>query len=314
MGKFDQLKIWIKRYGLCNVIIRSAKMILPVQRIENNKRLRTVNWQAYCKKKLKKYLVIKDEEIFDDSQSGTIWWMWLQGVGKAPLIIKKCYESVKKYSEEIGFKLVELNETNLREYIEFPDEIWKLWEKGCIMPAHFSDLCRIYLLSFKGGMWIDSTVLLTGKIEDEILNSDLFFYRASFLDVSETQISNWFLYSKKPGNSFFLSLYYSMINWWLHKKIINDYFIFHLFSALLIESGKFNVQLYNMPYYSNTYPTLLQRELKKTYSADRFNSIKTKTNVHKLTYKGLENSNNNTFFDYLINYNLEESGSGKAES
>lgn len=67
MGKFDQLKIWIKRYGLCNVIIRSAKMILPVQRIENNKRLCTVNWQAYCKKKLKKYLIIKDEEIFDDS-------------------------------------------------------------------------------------------------------------------------------------------------------------------------------------------------------------------------------------------------------
>lgn len=65
------------------------------------------------------------------------------GGGEGSVNYKKCYESVKKYSEEIGFKLVELNETNLREYIEFPDEIWKLWEKGCIMPAHFL-ICAEY--------------------------------------------------------------------------------------------------------------------------------------------------------------------------
>ena len=313
MNKLDQVRTWIKRYGLQNVILRGAKMILPIQRIANNKKLRTINWQSYCKKKLKKHLVFKEKENIDNSYSKTIWWLWFQGKEQAPLIVKKCYESISKYSKEIGFNLVELNKENLRKYVQFPERIWELWEKGCIMPAHFSDMCRINLLAFKGGMGIDSTVMLTGKINNEILNSDMFFYRASFLDLSETQISNWFLYSKNSGESFFLSLYYSMENWWLHNKTVNDYFIFHLFAALLIESGKFERQLYEMPYYSNTYPTLLQHELKKTFSSSKFDSIKCKTNVHKLTYKNLEGLKNDTFYHVILNYNLEELDSGKVK-
>ena len=104
-----------------------------------------------------------------------------------------------------------------------------------------------------------------------------------------------------------------MENWWLHNKTVNDYFIFHLFAALLIESGKFERQLYEMPYYSNTYPTLLQHELKKTFSSSKFDSIKCKTNVHKLTYKNLEGLNNDTFYNFILNYYLEELDSGKVK-
>lgn len=151
MNKLDQVRTWIKRYGLQNVILRGAKMILPIQRIANNKKLRTINWQSYCKKKLKKHLVFKEKENIDNSYSKTIWWLWFQGKEQAPLIVKKCYESISKYSKEIGFNLVELNKENLRKYVQFPERIWELWEKGCIMPAHFSDMCRINLLAFKGG-------------------------------------------------------------------------------------------------------------------------------------------------------------------
>lgn len=31
MNKLDQVRTWIKRYGLQNVILRGAKMILPIQ-------------------------------------------------------------------------------------------------------------------------------------------------------------------------------------------------------------------------------------------------------------------------------------------
>ena len=106
MNKLDQVRTWIKRYGLQNVILRGAKMILPIQRIANNKKLRTINWQSYCKKKLKKHLVFKEKENIDNSYSKTIWWLWFQGKEQAPLIVKKCYESISKYSKEIGFNLV----------------------------------------------------------------------------------------------------------------------------------------------------------------------------------------------------------------
>ena len=64
MNKLDQVRTWIKRYGLQNVILRGAKMILPIQRIANNKKLRTINWQSYCKKKLKKHLVFIEHQQF----------------------------------------------------------------------------------------------------------------------------------------------------------------------------------------------------------------------------------------------------------
>ena len=35
MNKLDQVRTWIKRYGLQNVILRGAKMILPMQIIKN---------------------------------------------------------------------------------------------------------------------------------------------------------------------------------------------------------------------------------------------------------------------------------------
>ena len=34
MNKLDQVRTWIKRYGLQNVILRGAKMILPIQELQ----------------------------------------------------------------------------------------------------------------------------------------------------------------------------------------------------------------------------------------------------------------------------------------
>lgn len=92
--------------------------------------------------------MFKEKENIDNSYSKTIWWLWFQGKEQAPLIVKKCYESISKYSKEIGFNLVELNKENLRKYVQFPERIWELWEKGCIMACTFLGYVQNKSLSF----------------------------------------------------------------------------------------------------------------------------------------------------------------------
>ena len=306
MGKLDQLKEWRRKYGTANVIGRVFHTLSPIQIVADNERIRRANWQAKCKKKLKKYLVFA-ETSETAPESHIIWWMWLQGSAQAPPLVRKCLQSVRQFAEKNGFQVVELNATNLFDYVQLPEIIVKKWKSGQMLSAHFSDMCRIDLIANRGGIWIDSTVLLTGVLEEEILASDAFFYRASFLDESETKMSNWFLYARTAGNLFYQSLYQSMLNFWKSERYPCDYFVFHLIAALLIESGKFQKELDEMPYYTNTYPTLLQHELNKPFQEDKFRSIISKTPVHKLTYKGLNEHIEGTFLSFLLKDTIQES-------
>lgn len=74
----------------------------------------------------------------------------------------------------MNLEVIELDERNLFEYVKLPNQIINMWKQKRITNANFSDLCRIALLADYGGLWIDSTVFLTGKINKEILQSDIF--------------------------------------------------------------------------------------------------------------------------------------------
>lgn len=50
-----------------------------------------------------------------------IWQLWLQGAEQAPIIVKKCFNSVKEYSS--GRNIVILDENNLLDYIDLPHYI-----------------------------------------------------------------------------------------------------------------------------------------------------------------------------------------------
>ncbi|CBL21499.1 Capsular polysaccharide synthesis protein [Ruminococcus sp. SR1/5] len=80
----------------------------------------------------------------------------------------------------MNFEVIELNENNLFEYVKLPDKIVNMWKQKKITNANFSDLCRIALLADYGGLWIDATVFLTGKIDEKILQSDIFSIKHLF--------------------------------------------------------------------------------------------------------------------------------------
>lgn len=302
MNTSMQLKNWINTYGLFNVILRGFYTKAPIIPVDDNELLRRMNWQLKVRKKLNRYIKYSGNFDYKNGQTASkkIWWLWFQGSNQAPIIVKKCLETVKYYSVKMGYDVVELNYKNLFDYINLPEAITEKWKKKKIGNANFSDLCRIILLADYGGIWIDSTVYLTNTINKSILDSDIFMFKASFLDMTVTEISNWFMCSKYPNNPFMCSLRDSMINYWLKNNYIDDYFIFHLMAALLSKTKTLSKYVEEIPYYSNTYPLLLGKKLMSPVNENELMHIFEMSSIHKLSYKNLKNAEKNSVYEYLL--------------
>jgi len=233
------------------------------------------------------------------SNNKTIWTCWLQGVESAPPIVKKCIESMKIYCH--NHKIVVLTQQNLNEYIILPDYIREKYEKGQISPAHYSDIIRTVLLIQHGGIWIDSTVLLTEQIPVEILNADFFCFRATMTTLSKIKASNWFIASQ-PNNPILCCVRDMLFAYWKINNHAIHYFFFHLIFAIAINKNATCRKVWSkVPIYANYKNHLLQVQLLNPFDSEIFENICKETPVHKLTYKlPFDDSEKSSFYDFLI--------------
>lgn len=100
-----------------------------------------------------------------------IWSYWDNGIENAGYIVNKSYLSWKKYHPD--YEVIFLNNDNLNKYINIEKYFQNInFEQF----DHFSkvkkaDLIRCVLLSEYGGIWIDSSLILTESL-DWLLKSD----------------------------------------------------------------------------------------------------------------------------------------------
>src|SRR5574344_239860 len=156
------------------------------------------------KRKYSKYLVRSNVAI-SNSKNKIIWFCWFQGLENAPELVNVCYKSIQKNMPDYEIKVV--TSKNYFEYTNFPDFIIKKWKEGVISNAHFSDLLRTNLLINHGGTWIDSTVLMTSKIPNEIELSNFFVFRLQKpgSDGRATKSSSWFISACKNNSVLLLT-------------------------------------------------------------------------------------------------------------
>ncbi len=83
----------------------------------------------------------------------SFWCFWWQGEDHMPDVVRHCYHRIKKNNNNV----VLITKENVREYVQFPKEIYDKVENGIISYTHFSDILRLTLLANFGGMWIDVT-------------------------------------------------------------------------------------------------------------------------------------------------------------
>ena len=239
---------------------------------------------------------LKDEKV--------LWVFWHSGKENAPLIAQGCFLAMQKYMSE--YKIIFLDEKNLKEYISFPNFIYEKIEKnffGEKTITFFSDLLRLALLHTYGGVWLDATIFLSAKIPNDLLKKDFFVFKKkkkpSKDELEKVLHSRYFAYSyfnynddfkvkmfsafiiAKSKNPFISAMLDILMAYWQKDEGKHHfYFLIHIVYELLKEKG-FKNENYHI---SDFELHLLQFHALDFYDEELWQEIQSKSFVHKLTY------------------------------
>lgn len=196
-------------------------------------------------------------------RNNVIWFCWLQGLEKAPRIVKVCYDSLKTHLTDRTIRVIDSK--NWKEFIELPRYIVDKWEKGRIPAPNFSDILRLELLIRYGGTWIDSTVLCTGFVshatqESRVyLDSDLFLFQYTPPGTANNiSISNWFI-TACSNQKVLMVLRDMLYEYWKDYDCTLDYYIFHLFFTMVAK--EYPEEVAAMPHGSSQRSTALMHNM-----------------------------------------------------
>lgn len=233
--------------------------------------------------------VEKDHKISD-----TIWTCWFQGMENAPEIVKKCWQSVIKNNPDKN--VIVITENNMLDYVTLPDYIVKKWKQGIITHTHMTDLLRLELLINYGGLWLDATVLCTGKAPEYFFDSDLFFFQTlkPGRDGHASYISSW-LIEAKTNNKILMATRALCYEYWKENNAMWDYFLLHDFMSIVLE--RYEDEWKKVVPRDNATPHILLLRLFDQYDEKTWNAVKSQTQFHKLTYK-IQQKNNSDYISY----------------
>ncbi|MBP1043665.1 capsular polysaccharide synthesis protein [Vagococcus sp. BWB3-3] len=228
-------------------------------------------------------------------QTKKIWICWLQGLEKAPQIVKVCVKSIKKYYPD--YEIILITHDNLQDYVDFPTHIFEKRKSGLISDAHYSDLIRIQLLVEHGGIWMDATLFASGRLDEPLLASDLFVYRSSFDDKRAIIASSWLIVAKS-NHPILLMTRELLFEYWRDHNVLMNYFLFHIAFSLACHS--LPSHWITVPKKGNLEPHFLQFQLNNVFDEKVFRQILGESAIHKLTYKDIEETTSNSVYQFII--------------
>lgn len=302
VGGFNIIKEYIRSHVFLTMlfqflILGPSKKALEIVRLSAQLKI-----QKRLQKKYKSVLEKIDYEKINNKEqrkNKTIWICWLQGIENAPDLVKVCYESVCENLQD--WDIVVVTSDNLKEYIDLPSYIMEKWNKGMISNTHFSDILRVELLTSYGGLWLDSTVLCTGKVPNYIEESELFIYQClkPGLDGHCIIGSSWLIYSES-NNIVMHTVRLLLFEYWKENNRLVDYFLLHHFISITLRylRGEWN----KIPKVPNDLPHILLLQMFEVYDDKKYTHIKQFVPFHKLSYKFNENDTKieGTFYDNII--------------
>lgn len=220
-----------------------------------------------------------------EEKNTKIWFCWLQGIEDAPDMVKVCLESQKRI---FGDRVVILDDKNYKQWVEVPEYVERKYRKGLIPGALFSDILRLELLIRHGGMWIDSTVLVTPNEEsykglsiEEIEKSGLFVFRY-FKSGKVLGMSNWLIHAK-AGNPLLKDILNMLLVYWKDFDCTIEYYIFHLFFSVVAK--RYPEMIMRMPKGNSFHAIMLRDRLTMDYNESWWKELTQHVCFHKLNYR-----------------------------
>ncbi len=291
----------IEEFGLPLVLVASFSRVLHkikapqtiILKYESFKHSTITN---YLSKKYKKS--IKTEGFSNGliEKDCPIWVCWWQGYDNAPSIVQSCIKSI--YRNSGNHEVILITEENYKEYVEIPDYIIDKLKKGLITKIHFSDILRACLLAQHGGIWIDSTCYMCGPFPEFIYSRSYYTLKGTFKDWPWTD----FFQMCGKSNVYMNNMMNAFLDYWSEHDQLLTYLLIDCFMGVMYR---------NIKYFKDTIDGLqaddfgiwsIKAVLDEPYEKAKFERIKEKTIISKLSYKEKRKDyieGKKTFWKYL---------------
>jgi hypothetical protein len=204
-----------------------------------------------------------------------------------------------------GHQVNLITSDNYDKYCNIPDYIMKKVNNKTVTLTHLSDILRVFLLEAHGGLWVDSTVLVTTTLPDHF--PPLFSLKCKkdpFKNVAENRWAGSFIYMNK-GNILADFLKNIFSEYWRHHNKMIDYFLIDYFIAIAYDTIPSITQMIDAIPETDNLIHGLQDRLNSAYKQTVFDEIDETTKFHKLTYKmelqEYTGDGELTFYGYIIN-------------
>lgn len=238
-----------------------------------------------------------------------IWVCWWQGEKSMPEMIKKCFNSIIRYSNGHPVKLITFE--NYKDYVQVDHRIVDKVKNGTFKLAHFADLVRLKLLEQYGGLWLDSTILLTANINEDFFQK---FFSVKIKPVDNDSVSEYRWCSFVLGGGKDIRFIYSHLSsmlerYMLENEVFIDYLLIDYFLDILYRENRLVKEMIDAMPYTNPNLHNLRIKFDNEFDKVQWDSMLSDTEIFKLTYKGKHSKQNDkgmpTFYGYiLINPNL----------
>lgn len=253
-------------------------------------------------------------ERFNDVQSDNviteykIWVFWGQGESEMPPLVRACYSQLTASNDNV---ILVTNE-NVSNYISLSKEIYSKVNEGHIQWANFSDIVRTTLLAQYGGLWLDATVWVSGKIPFDKLNKHVLFSANGTVPVANRSVrfwssfdwnwSSWCMFANVKNHQLFGFVSEMLQAIAIREKIwpdyvIQDYLIFYAcrnFHEVKVDiennahikckNRNRLAELMNVPYDEKTYQELIQSDF--VFKLSFRSSYQIKTQDGRQTFYG----------------------------
>ena len=265
-----------------NVIIRGRSYKQQYSTLTNKiKPLLIEEFSSVLADKIRSIKEPAEKYEFRKGDNKYVWFCWLQGMEKAPEMVKMCLESQKKQLKEKTFIIITAD--NYKEYISLPDFIEEKYARHMIPDAMFTDLIRIELLIKHGGTWIDSTVMITGdNYPEDIFDCPLFMPQYVSRDGNWCGISSWLITANKE-NHLLILLREMLLEYWRRYDCVVYYHILHLFFSMI--AYEYPDEIKRMPFINSYHCIELLKHLGEHGQSEELKQHLSMVSIHKLSYR-----------------------------
>lgn len=244
-----------------------------------------------------------------------VWVCWWQGEENMPELINLCVNSLKQNIPEEKTALRFITLDNCMQYVTFSEAVIAKFNEGKISLTHLSDIIRAELLYRYGGMWIDATYYVPGKIPDEIFERESLFTIKLRKPVWSADITasryTANLCCVPKGHKLFQFVMESLWYYWETEDEIMDYFLIdYIIAAALEELPDIRAEWEQCAYFEGEV-FALQNKVNKLYIPERWQRLKTDSIFYKLNrrrdYRKENIVGKQTIYGYLVEQ-MEDAG------